>query len=619
MLAKQALARWTGVCVVSAALLAATPVWARTKVPWPEAPYSHYVEDQDLADVLRQFASGFSLALQLGPGVSGKVNGRFNTKTPTEFIDRLSGVYGLNWFAHAGTLYVSRASDVRTVNVRSLEGSISGLRDALSQLGMLDDRFGWGELPDQGVALVSGPDAYVRLIQRTVAALPINNGGQQVAVFRLRHASVNDRVVSYRGKEMTTPGLATILRDLITGSGSDSSQALSSMAAPLRENPPGIMETDSGEVDGLTAAPVAVSAGGQRSQRPTIQADTRLNAIIVQDIPSRIPIYQALVEQLDQPTTLIEIEAMIVDVNADLARDLGINWGAVNGNVSSGYGDLGLSPSGGLPISSAAAAAPGLIGLSVGNTLTARLRALASQGEASILSQPAILTGDNLEALIDLSETFYIQTLGERVATVTPVTVGTSLRVTPRYIPLGPEGPKVELTVDIEDGSIQNSEVEQVGGLPRVRKSNISTLAVVGDTQTLLIGGYNSTQQSEMVSKVPLLGDIPGLGLLFSSRSKAWQRRERLFLIRPHVVAVDGRSVAPALSREDQARKDKAIMDVIKQDRQASQSRQRQMAPNIEPAPDPAMGRFEGSNPKTRDWWKVKPGDADYWDSSAYR
>lgn len=79
--------------------------------------------------------------------------------------------------------------------------------------------------------------------------------------------------------------------------------------------------------------------------------------------------------------------------------------------------------------------------------------------------------------MIDLSETFYISLRGEAVATVTPVTVGTSLRVTPRYIAAA-QGGQVELTVDIEDGSVQ-SEVE-IDGLPTVRKSNISTLAVVG-------------------------------------------------------------------------------------------------------------------------------------------
>jgi len=527
--------------VLSLALLGT----AQAAPNWPMAPYSYYAKEESLQNVLREFAGGFSLSLQLGPNVSGVVNGRFNANTPTEFMDRLGGVYGFNWFVYAGTLFVSRSSDMITRSVSSMGSSIVSLREALQQLGVLDPRFGWGELPDQGIALVSGPPGYVELVERTVAALPMGAGGQQVAVFRLRHASVNDRTISYRDQKVVTPGLATVLRNLILGSGSgNNNETLAAIAAPLRDAPPVFAGSDAAAAP--AAAPAAGGArvqraGGLRFREPTVQADSRLNAIIVQDIPDRIPIYRNLIEQLDVASTLIEIEAMIVDVNSDLVRELGVTWGARAGTASFGYSDFNLAPTG-LPLSSGADLAPGTIGISLGNTLAARLRALQGKGQANILSQPSVLTTDNLGAVLDLSDTFYIQTVGERVATVTPITVGTSLRVTPRYIS-GKGGAEVELTVDIEDGRIQ--EERQIDRLPTVRKSTISTLAVVGNDQTLLIGGYNSSQDSERVDKVPLLGDIPLLGALFSSKSTTVQRRERLFLIRPRVVAINGDVIAP--------------------------------------------------------------------------
>lgn len=516
---------------------------------WANVPYSYYARDESLQSLLREFAGGFSLSLQMGPNVTGTVNGKFNANSPTEFLDRLGGVYGFNWFVYAGTLFVSRTNDMKTRSVSAMGSSISALRQALQQLGILDPRFGWGELPDQGIALVSGPPGYVDLVERTVAALPMGAGGQQVAVFRLKHASVNDRTISYRDQKVVTPGLSTVLRNLITGGGGgNNNETLAAIAAPLRDSPPLFPQVDGGPA--ADSAPTVAAANGQpapagkpglRLREPTVQADARLNAIIVQDIPDRIPIYRSLIEQLDLPSTLVEIEAMIVDVNSDLVNELGVNWGARAGTTSFGYGNLALAPSGGLPVDSAAGLSPGTIGVSVGSNLVARLRALQTKGQANILSQPSILTADNLGAMIDLSDTFYIQTRGERVATVTPITVGTSLRVTPRYIE-SREGARVELTVDIEDGRIQ--EERQIDGLPTVRKSNISTLAVVGDDQTLLIGGYNSSQDSEQVDKVPFLGDIPGLGIFFSNKSKTVQRRERLFLIRPKVVAVNGEVMA---------------------------------------------------------------------------
>lgn len=545
------LKRWIPACALALCLVGTT---ARAAPNWPLAAYSYYADNESLQSVLRKFAGGFSLALDLAPGVTGTVNGKFNAATPTEFMDKLGGVYGFNWFVYSGTLFVSPASAMTTRSISAMGSSITALRDALLELGVLDPRFGWGELADQGIALVSGPPAYVKLVQRMVAALPLGAGGQQVAVFRLKHASVNDRTVSYRTQSVVTPGLATVLRNLILGSGSGANnETLSAVAAPLRENPPAFAGPDAGGAPdggaagassaGGSAAPKRHAGAGLRFREPTVQADPRLNAIIVQDIPDRIPIYRQLIEQLDVPSTLIEIEAMIVDVNSDNVSELGVTWGAQAGKTTFGYSDFGLSPSNGLPLDAGASLAPGTLGLSISNVLAARLHALETKGAANILSQPSILTADNMGALIDLSDTFYIQTTGERVATVTPVTVGTSLRVTPRYIEGSGDRRRVELTVDIEDGRIQDER--KIGSLPTVRKSSISTLAIVGDGQTLLVGGYNSSQDSQQVDKVPGLGDIPLLGALFSSKSKTVQRRERLFLLRPRVVSIQGNPVAP--------------------------------------------------------------------------
>ncbi|MGA0583170.1 MAG: EscC/YscC/HrcC family type III secretion system outer membrane ring protein, partial [Castellaniella sp.] len=201
------LKRWIPACALALCLVGTT---ARAAPSWPMAAYSYYAQDESLQSVLRQFAGGFSLALEMAPGVTGTVNGKFNTATPTEFMDKLGGVYGFNWFVYSGTLFVSPASAMVTRSISAMGSSITALRDALLELGVLDPRFGWGELADQGIALVSGPPAYVKLVQKMVAALPLGAGGQQVAVFRLKHASVNDRTVSYRTQSVVTPGLATV-------------------------------------------------------------------------------------------------------------------------------------------------------------------------------------------------------------------------------------------------------------------------------------------------------------------------------------------------------------------------------------------------------------------------
>jgi len=255
---------------------------------------------------------------------------------------------------------------------------------------------------------------------------------------------------------------------------------------------------------------------------PSIQADPRLNAIIVQDQPERMPVYERLIAQLDVPSPLIEIEAMIIDINSDRARELGINWSFQSGSTSVGYG-LGT-----FTLTQGSSSA---LGIDAGAQLLARIRALESRGDARVQSRPSVLTIDNIGAVLDLSETFYIRIQGERVASVSPVTAGTTLRVTPRSID-GPV-PSIQLSIDIEDGQIQD---RQVDSLPTVRRSSVSTQAIVRHDEMLVIAGYSADQNIESDLKVPVLGDLPWVGALFSDRIRTVQKRERFFMIRPKLL-----------------------------------------------------------------------------------
>ena len=540
--------------------------------PWPDAAFSYYAEGQPLSKVLADFAASFNLTLQLTSPVTDKVTGRFNVKNPSEFIERLTGTYGLQWFTHAGVLHVSRSQDVLVKSIPSTSLSAgANIRQVLSSLGVLEPRFGWGELPEQGVIVISGPPAYVRLIEATLGALPNAPGGQSVRVFRLKHASVENRVISYRDQQITTPGVATILRNLVLGGAAVSGQRTvtmpnlsvvsnamlegGAMALPGGPLPQGVTPSSVGgsnTVDNASpragsAAPSGPGTGsagtnvpGSGRIRASIQADPRINAVVVQDAPERMPMYEQLIAQLDVPTPLIEIEAMIIDINTSKLDELGINWGATarNGGTAVGFGkvtdqlaantlSLALSKSG-------AGVNPSTVVVNGSDYLVARLRLLEQQGDASIQARPSILTTENQGAVIDLSETQYIQTTSERTALVTPITAGTTLRVTPRVVQEA-DDQSIRLSVDIEDGQIQAAASTQI--LPTVRKGTVSTEASVKSDQTLLIGGYNSVQTVKNTDKVPLLGDIPFLRGFFSNRSDSFQRRERLFLIRSSLAS----------------------------------------------------------------------------------
>ncbi|WP_454688954.1 type III secretion system outer membrane ring subunit SctC [Achromobacter aloeverae] len=545
-----------------AAALAAVAGQASAGPRWPQVPYTYFADQQSLQEVLQHFASGFSLSLRLGRGVGGVVSGKFNTNTPTDFLDRLGGVYGFNWFVYAGTLYVSDASEVETRAISAGPSGIGGMRQALLQLGVLDPRFGWGELPGQDMALVSGPKAYVDLVASMSRALPTAAARQEIEVFRLKYASVSDRTITYRDQTTTSPGVATVLRNLIEGpSDAGADTVLRVIAQPLRPAPrlfndatAGVVEGGNGAIayngappnsangaEGAGQAGAGAGGAGNARARParSIQADPRLNALIIQDTPDRMPVYRALIAQLDVPSTLIEIEATIVDVDARAVDELGVSWQGRAGGFNYKF-DSGVA-GGALKGALADALTPGALGLGYSSAvLNARLNLLETQSQADILARPSVVTTDNTSAVLDLRQTFYIDQTGERVTNVTPVSVGTSLRVLPRYIE-SPVGRQVELTIDIEDGNVIERKVADK--YPITKANSISTLAVVGDGQTLVIGGYNSNQLQDEVAKVPLLGDIPVLGALFSNRAKRRARVERLFMIRPRIVAINGRPV----------------------------------------------------------------------------
>ena len=455
---------------------------------------------------------------------------------------------------------LAAATVVELESARTLPSASTGsgikLRQVLTELRVLDPRFGWSELPDHGMVVVSGPPAYVRLVEATVAAMPGAPGGMQVSVFRLKHASAQDRAITFRDRQFVTPGVASILRNLVSGNTEPAMPSLNivgnpaiaaSATAPADGAKPSAM-ADQGSSNAASNS----NAGGKLSSnsggngdsvsgaarvRPSIQSDARLNAIIVQDTLERLPIYQKLIATLDVPTSLIEIEAMIIDVNTNRLEELGIRWHALSlaGGLAPGYGDankpidskalsLFAGPSG-------AGANTATIVANATRHFVSRLRMLEQQGDASIHARPSILTTENIGAVIDLSETFYIQTTSERSALVTPITAGTTLRITPKLHGSGDQA-ALRLNVDIEDGQIQASTT--VGGIPSVRRGVVSTEASIRKDVSLLIGGYNSVQTIK--GKAPLLGDLPLLGAMFSSTTNQTQQRERLFLIRTKVL-----------------------------------------------------------------------------------
>jgi type III secretion protein C len=561
--------RWTTVLMVIASLSWASMAQATTPANWKDIGFSIDANGMKLRDVLNEFGVAYGVQVAISAKEQGAMKGRLKAESGSEFLDRLTHAHDFRWFVYGGTLYIVPRDDNISLRLEVGEDAVQDAKAALIGVGLFDARFGWGELPDEGVVLVNGPREYVNLARDVLLpeAKKQSAKEKQIMIFRLKYASASDRVITTRGEKETIPGIKTILKGLL---GQDSPEKSSDyrdridVASGKRSRAPKAdkggtgeriagsragAEYTNGDEDGADTSRAAKTKTTSRDDRPRIDADTSLNAIIIYDNASKRGMYQALIAELDVEPQQIEIEALIVDIDRSKLSDLGVEWSVksgntvvtVNGNKTDSVGlDLPI-PGATMLISNAA-------------RFYARLRALENAGEAHVLAKPTVLTLDNVAAVLDLSQTTYVPLVGERVADLANITAGTMLRVVPRVLREG-ANTRVRLEVDIEDGTLGDPALKT-----NVTRSTISTQAIIDMQQTLMIGGYHSESKSQNNQKIPLLGDVPLLGGLFRSTTESHSTRERLFMITPRLSGTTG-VAASAQSDLSRVARETAIAD----------------------------------------------------------
>ncbi|QPI53331.1 type III secretion system outer membrane ring subunit SctC [Massilia antarctica] len=540
--------------LLGACLAQAAPAAAVAPASWNETGFAVDAKGLRLSRVLQQFGAAYGVQVDSRVADAVLAPTRIKAATGSEFLDRLAAAAGFRWFVYNETVYVVPRGEQIAVRLQVGEDAVQDAKAALSGVGLFDARFGWGELPDEGVIIVSGPRIYVDLVRSLL--LPDHKpedapaSGRQVMVFRLKYASAADRTITTRGQKELVPGMKSILGRLL-----DSEPAQPAGAPPGKEFDVGsdkhsrrapVGKGGARELGEQAAAPPAEqrgarAAGATRGERVRIDADPSLNAIIIYDDVARRATYQALIAQLDVEPRQVEIEALIVDIDRSKLSELGVEWGVRSGATSATINAGGAESQGiDLPL-------PGST-LLINNAARfyARLKAMEGSGDARVLAKPTVLTLDNVAAVLDLSQTAYVPLVGERVADLADITVGTMLRVVPRIVQEGALM-RVRLEIDIEDGAMDKSTTRN-----SVTRSSISSQAIVDAQQTLMIGGYHAESVARQSQKVPLLGDMPLIGGLFRSSSETHSTRERLFLITPRIMSSAG-MVAAELSKANKA------------------------------------------------------------------
>lgn len=241
-------------------------------------------------------------------------------------------------------------------------------------------------------------------------------------------------------------------------------------------------------------------------------ADDRQNVVVVNGSPELLATVRGLLTSIDTPGKQVMFEVRVADMAPQIDSS---NVGVQVGGTGFGTGALGQIP---------------YLLTRSSLLINAQLNTLVQNGRASILAQPRIATLNNKEATLLVGETYPVVSTNLQTGypTVTNVDIGVKLRVTPS---IG------------EDGSITaelHPEYSQIMGFnnsfPIVANRRVDSTLRVRDGETIVLGGLFSDIDSDTVTKLPFLGDIPVLGSVFRNRQRSHTRDEVVFYITPHIL-----------------------------------------------------------------------------------
>ncbi len=297
------------------------------------------------------------------------------------------------------------------------------------------------------------------------------------------------------------------------------------------------------------------------STRGSVIAEPRTNQLFVTDTPAKLEQVQQLISKLDVPVRQVMIEARIVEADDTFGKSLGVRLGGgmnnvrvgsngddtVRGNFGSTYSavnsatgpDFSSAPFVNLPATpgtgQAATFALSLFNPAATRFLSLEISALEADGKGRIVSSPRVVTADQVKALIEQGTEFPYQTATSSGATsIAFRKANLKLEVTPQITPEG----NIILDVDVN----KDSRGETTAAGIAINTKHIQTQVLVENGGTVVIGGIFEQIERDDVSKVPVLGDLPGVGNLFKTRSRVANKSELLVFITPRVIGTGVRN-----------------------------------------------------------------------------
>ncbi len=405
--------------------------------------------------------------------------------------------------------------------------------------GRLAGQFTFQPIADAGrlVVIAKSPDNLL-VIDKIIEGLDMPQTVGLPEVLELKHANAEDlaeQINALLAQEGTLAQIRRAEEGLSSGGTSGAS--------------PFATSTTDTTTDEAAATRDTLSFWWQRARTPTDRRNAsnliglirivpvwRQNAIMIVAPPEYKSSIAELITQLDKPGRQVLISAIVAEVSREDAMSLGLRWGSGTLTASNPDNSISLGAGASGQSNNFASSLFDTSVLSVNTNVNVLLQALAQKTNVSILSEPKVFTSDNQEAeffdgqdipFVNESQT---NAQGNLVQGFDYKAVGINLRARPRITVKG----DVDLRVNLELSSIVPGET-LFGGFVIDRRETTTQL-VIGNGQTVVISGILREENTNIVRKVPLLGDIPFLGELFKSRDITKTNTELLVFITPVVI-----------------------------------------------------------------------------------
>jgi len=291
------------------------------------------------------------------------------------------------------------------------------------------------------------------------------------------------------------------------------------------------------------------SEGGILSERGTVTVDERTNTMLIRDTLPSIDEARKMIDALDIPVKQVLIESRMVTVLDNVDEELGVRWGLSDRESDSGVSGTiegaetiagGSIPSidDRLNVNLPVSGATGTIGFQIaslvdGTILDLELSALESENKGEIIASPRITVANQQEAYIEQgTEIPYVQATSSGATSVEFKKAVLSLRVTPQITPDNRIILDLVVTQDTRGETVSTSTGDAVA----IDTQEIKTQVLVENGETIVLGGIFQQTSTDNVSKVPLFGDLPFLGVLFRNTSEFQEKRELLIFVTPKII-----------------------------------------------------------------------------------